>query len=344
MKKYIVLTLIALSVCSCNKKSDDGGTTSATGADFLPSIVTLVDKSSPSTFKTAQFQTENDTIHSSATAANAAEALKDFFTDNVMSISGKTKAGFIRSYLNDLDTRISEIETANTTEPTCFSATPVSFTFDAGVTNQSMTVKLSCARSFSGSGDQSGAGSGLAFGQDDTYKYMYLLLVQSNGTDKFGYVAKVNKSTEQVDLLFLEYSPSNSRTKFFRLRTTPSTSQYELVYAGTSDGPGPTQSQTAHGFGPGVRLIANSTSIRVDGSVATQTNSSGSATTFAFDSTECFSTSSLSTAASTCSGSAPSFATDMTLIAASSLVAAATTVNTSLKTMTTLISSGVTSN
>lgn len=183
----------------------------------------------------------------------------------------------------------------------------------------------------------------MAFGQDSSYYYLYLLLVQENGTDKFGYVAKINKSTEEVDLMFLERFPSNSRTKVFRLKTNPSTKRYELNIAGSSDSPGPTQSATAHVLSPGTRIVTSSTEIKVDGNVAASTNSSGAAspTAYPFTSAECFSATNLSTTPATCSSTSPlTFSTDMALFTGADVNSAATTVGTALQSISTLISNG----
>lgn len=318
--------------------SQDSTETSA----FLPNISALVAKAAPSGLGASSRSLAGKLeleLADRATAANASEALKDFFTDTFSSISGTSKSGFINAYLGDLDTRVSEVSSG--TEPACFSATPIETTFTVGAGSQTMVAKFSCARAFGGAGDQSGAGSGLAFGQDDTYKYLYLILLQSNLTDKFGYVAKINKTTEEVDLLFLERFSTNGRTKFFRLKTDPATKRYELVIAGTGDGVGPTSTATTHILSSGARLVTNATEIRADGTVATSTTSGGVASGSAsFDSAECFSATSLATAPATCTSGAPTFSSDMTLVASTALNGN-TAVGTSLVTITDLIAAGV---
>lgn len=338
--KFFLLLALSLGLLSCKGKSSE--TTNAAAVDLLPSVVDLVAKASPAGLKTQSFDQSYDAVGTMATTSEAAEALKDFFSDNVMSISGITGKGLIKTYLADLDKRIAEIETG-TQAPACYTGTTISVTFDSGLTNQSLTLKLSCARKFGGSGDQSGAGSGLAFGQDSTHYYMYLLLIQQNGTDKFGYVAKINKTTEEVDLMFLERTPSSSRTKVFRLRTNPASSKYELNIASTGDSPGPTQSGTAHVLSPGSRLVTSSTEIRVEGTVGAGTTSAGAAspTAYAFDATECFSATNLSTTPATCSSSAPSFSTDMALFTGANVNAVATNVSSALQTITALVTAGV---
>jgi hypothetical protein len=340
MKHFIFLALLLMCNLACDKK--DSKDSLSSGSNFLPSVVELVDKASPSSFKNLSLmnQKKMGSIETMSTTTEAAEALKDFFTDSIMSISGITGKGLIRTYLKDLDGRISEVE--NGSQPDCFTASPHSVIFDSGLTNQSLTLKLSCVRSFGGTGDQSGAGSGMAFGQDETSIYLYLLLVQQNSTDKFGYLAKVNKTTEEVDLLFLEYFPTYNRNQFFRLKTNPATSKFELVLAGTGGGVGPAQTNTSHIFDPGVRLVTNSTEIKADGSVATTTNASGAPSTgFAFDTAECFDASNLTAAPTACTGLAPSFSSDMSLVLATALPAVASSLNSALQTMPNLITLGI---
>lgn len=319
--------------------SQDSTVTSA----FLPNISALVAKAAPSGLGASSRSLAafvQPDLADRATAANASEGLKDFFTDTFPSISGTSDTGFINAYLGDLDTRVAEV--SGGTEPTCFSATPIETTFTVGAGSQTLTAKFSCVRKFGGAGDQSGTGSGLAFGQDDTYKYIYLILLQTNLTDKFGYVARIHKTTEEVDLLFLEKFGTYGRTKFFRLKTTPSTKRYELVIAGTGDSVGPLSTATTHVLSSGARLVTNETEIRADGTVATSTNSSGVATGSAsFDSAECFSATNLATAPAACTSGAPTFSTDMTLVASSSLNGN-TAIGTSLVTATDLITAGVT--
>ena len=347
-----LVALFALSGCGESKGSgSDASGTGTTTTTFLPSVGALVDKASPSTFQVTEADpivTPIDRYVSLSTGAAAAEALKDFFTDGMNSISGLTGKGLIRTYLKDLDQRIKE--TNSSTEPDCLKAGASKDTvFNVGAGGQSLTLKLQCVSKFGGSGDQSGSGSGLAFGRDDNYVYLYLLLVQQNGTDKFGYVAKVNRSTEEVDLLFLDYYASvagQGRTKFFRLKTNPTSKRYEVVYAGTGESVGPSQTSTTHVFSPGVRLVTDGTEIRAEGEVGTMTSSTGAVTSSSvFDSTECFKAADVSATATltsaSCTVTGPTFSTDMTLVAVTAMVGTSSTISSSLQTMDALIANGV---
>lgn len=339
MKRKVFASLILTSaiLISCDKKDDS----SSNGTNFLPLISPAVEKAQPSGLSSASLMSQEKVV-SMATSPNAQEALNDFFKDNVNSISGYTKSGLIKTYLFDLDKRIEEI--SSRPEPTCLSNTPVEVPFITGVSGHEVTLKLQCATPFGGAGDQSGAGSGLAYGKDENFIYIYLMLSQaSNTNDKFGYAVKMDRVTENVDLLFLQRSVTYTRNQFFHLVTNPSEKRYEIVYASTSGAPGPAQTQTTHVFDPGVRLVATEGGVRAEGTVAQTTTAAGAAqgTTGSFDANECFSATDLTAAPVTCDSNAPTFSTAMTLVLATALPNKATTIADSLKTMTELISLGV---
>jgi len=308
----------------------------STTTTALPLIVPLVEKAAPS-----GAAARSALIKSDRTTPEAGEALKDFFLDTWSNISGETHTGWVKAYLEDMDGRIGEVNTNDL--PSCYSAaSSTSIVFPVGTGNHTMTAKLGCAKKFNSSREMSGTGSGIAFGQDDTHTYIYLLLVQSNDTDKFGYVASINKTTEAVELLFLENFPSYNRVKFAHLRTVPASKTYEFSTASTGDGVGPTATNTAHILTAGARFVANETEIRAEGNVSASTNAAGTATptAFAFLNTDCFDATDLSATPAACTSGAPSFATDMELVAATSL-SGNTTIDSSLKTMEELIEAGV---
>lgn len=90
-------------------------------------------------------------------------------------------------------------------------------------------------------------------------------------------------------------------------------------------------------------MVANSTRLRVEGTVATKTNSAGTATgtTGAFDANDCFDATNLSTAPATCSSDAPTFSASMPLVNATDVYASRSTLEASLKTMQELKTLGV---
>jgi len=324
----VFLSLALLSGCS--------KATSSSTSSVLPLIVPLVEKAAPSGATARRFLGKGH-----RTTPEAGEALKDFFLDTWGNISGETHTGWVKAYLEDLDGRITEVNSNDA--PSCYAVgSSVSIAFPVGTGNHTMTAKLGCAKSFNSSRDMSGTGSGIAFGQDETHTYIYLLLVQSNDTDKFGYVASINKTTEAVELLFLEDFSSFNRVKFAHLRTVPATKTYEFSMASTGDGVGPSSLNTAHILAAGARFVSNETEIRAEGNVAASTTATGAASpaAFAFLNTDCFDAADLSATPAACTAGAPTFSSDMELVAATSLNGN-TTVGSSLKTMDELITAGV---
>jgi hypothetical protein len=343
-KRILLLVLISGLTLSCSKKDNNSSNT----FQLLPSIGAAVDKAKPTGIQASALQImarSENSLSPLATSAEAAEALRDFFTDNVGTISGYTIPGYIDAYIYDMDKRIEEIQVGE--EPTCLSSTATTVTFATGITNHTIDLKLQCIRNFGGAGDQSGSGSGLAYGRDENYYYIYLILVQANNTnDKFGYAAKVHRTTEAVELIFLESFPTYSRTMFFHLLTQPDPKQIEFAVASTSGGVGPASTQTANSVCPGMRFISNASYLRAEGSVSQLTDSSGNATgtSGSFDNTECFDATNLATTPATCTGSAPTFNSTMPLTLATALPAVNSTISSNLKTMTELSALGIQSN
>ena len=338
----LVVAMSWASLAGCDKKDEDKK--NASGQQILPLIGPAVAKAKPAGIAGAALRGLSDArMNLAETPADAAEALKDFFTDSVASISGITKQGWIDAYINDLDTRIAEV--TNETEPSCLAATPVSTIFDTGTEGHTMTLRLSCARSFESATDQSGAGSGLAYGRDETNYYMYLMLAQkSNTNDKFGYAAIINRTTEDVQLMFLENSVTWNRAKFFHLVTSPSPKKMEFVVAGSSDGVGPISTQTTNVLSAGSRFVANETLLRAEGTVTPGTDATGAPrnTSAAFVPTECFDATNLAATPSACGDGAPEFSAGMPLVLATSIVEVKDTLASSLATMQALLTSGVT--
>lgn len=295
----------------------------------------LVKEALASSLQPSSLPITSSSFTTQANSNEAKEAINDFFTDNASSISGLSKEGLIFAYLADIDGRSQEISSNGGSEPSCLSITPTDVTFSAH-TGHEITLKLSCIRAFGGNGDQSGTGSGLAYGRDNNYYYLYLMLVQqSNTNDKFGYAAKVHRQTNQVEVLFLERFVTYSRAKFFHLMALPDTQEFEFAMAGTSDGAGPASTQTAHILSPGTRLITNGVALKAEGAVAASTNSSGgTVSSFSFDANECLDVTNLNNTTS-----CGSLAFNFDLVNASALNA--TDINNSLKTMADLVSLGI---
>ncbi len=337
MLRISFLALIALGVTSgCSKEDDETET-----FQLLPLVSTAVEKAK-ATGITGQSLHGLQTAEMNllATPPEAAEALRDFFTDSVVSLGGFTEQGWIDAYIRDLDFRIEEIQVE--TEPGCLAATPVSVGFDTGLAGHAVNLSLSCVRAYGGPSEKSGSGSGLAYGRDDTNYYLYLMLNQKDQVkDKFGFAAVVNRTTEEVQLLFLENQDTWNRAKFFHLKTSPSPKRLEYSVAGNSDGAGPNSPQTTHVLAPGVRFVSNDALLRAEGTVAENTTPTGDlgGTTAEFDSSECFDATNLAATPATCGNTAPNFT--LPLVASSSMPDAEEAIDGALKTMQQLIDAGV---
>lgn len=189
-KKVSILLISILSLAiGCNKKSEEKA---AAKIEILPLLLPEIQKTTPSTTTGSMLASVPSTKE---------QALVDFFSNTFSGISGTSAKGFINASIGDLDSRITELNNRFETEPSCYSETPYSWTISTGSpVNYSITLKVSCLDKFStGGSSQSGAGSGMAWGRDDNYYYLALILFQTNGTDKFGYFAKYNRSTKAVD-------------------------------------------------------------------------------------------------------------------------------------------------
>lgn len=338
VNKQMLSWLLVIGLFSaCSKKEEE----KKDPVQLLPSITEAVNKARP-TGIAAQALTDLAMAPSHlATPDEAAEALRDFFTDNVASMGGHTKKGWIDAYLYDLDQRI--LETKNDTEPACLSGAAKSVTFDTGL-GYSIALNLNCVRTFESPTDQSGAGSGIAYGRDDANYYMYVMLSQkAKPEEKFGYAAILNRTTEAVDLIFFERNPTYNRSKFFALKTTPEPKSFAFAVAATGDGPGPVSTATTHTLSPGSRLIANETGLRVEGKVGSGTDADGNIQNSPadFDATECFDATNLASAPAACASGAPEFPTNLPLVSAQDMPAKAEVINASLMTMEELINAGV---
>lgn len=334
MKNYLILNGIFITILltvGCQKKKDESSKVS-----LLPLILPAIQETLPTPSPAILFNSSNKNPRL-LVATSSLEALSDFFTKSFSGISGTTGTGFVSTSVGDLDFRINELNQRFESEPSCFTSTPYEWTVSPGApvssgtpASYSLTLKLNCLDMFTQSnGDLSGAGSGMAWGRDDNYYYIALLLIQSNGTDKFGYFATYNRSTKAVDLLFMESSPSYSRTTVYRVKTNPESDRFEVAIAGAGFSEGP----MFPALGCNTRILSIGTEILVAGKAGT-TNSSGVCQTdssWLFNSNQCYSSSDLSIAASTCTSlSTSSFSSDFTEFDGTQVNIASSSIATSL--------------
>lgn len=321
-KKWALLCIglsAVLVVCSCSKSSS--------GVSIVPDIRSMVNDATPAGLQPS--------AASRAGLRTAQSVLLEFYRNTVAGISGTSGTGIIDSALVDLKYRYDELNTRFTSAPACASATPVDWTVTVGApVGQTMTLKIQCKDIFSQSGgDQSGAGSGIAWGTDNGHFYLALILVQSNGVDKFGYFADVVEATKEVDLLYLEsFATTTTRSKFFRLLADASDSSstaksYQLTYSSSSEsGVGPSGSNGS--LGCGARLLSDGTEVLADGTTG-MTNSSGACSgSSAFTNTNCYNGADPSTAAAACSSlTTADFNSKIAIVTAADTVSMDTTIS-----------------
>ena len=306
---------------NCKKKEES---TSTSKVEILPLLVPALKTVAPST-------TTTSSLNLFSTPSTKEEALLNFFSSTYSGISGTSAKGFLNASIGDLDSRISEINNRFEKEPSCYSATPTTWTVSTGApVNYSIDLKISCLDKFSQTnGDQSGAGSGLAWGRDDNYYYLALILFQSNGVDKFGYFASYHKSTKAINLLFLDYNSTNSRGTVYKVKTEPSTNSFQLALAGYNFSAGP----MFPALGCNTRMISNGTQLLVAGK-AGETNSTGVCQTnssYVFNSANCFTASDVSTTTSSCTSlTTSSFSSDFTEFDGTQVYIARTTIQSAI--------------
>lgn len=320
MKKYLISSFILLSLWGCSKNKDSSSSSNSNSLS-ITTVTPIIKEASPAGLEaTASLMdqlTNDGNLSTKSNDADAQDALEGFFGDTFGGISGTSTTGQIFSYIADLDYRIAEInQRFQSNRPGCLDNDLVPVTKGLSALGHTIDLKFSCSDNFSGG--VAGTGSGMLWGQEGDITYLGLLLVQSNNIDKFGYFAKINTATRAVDLIFMEYFPTNLRNSFTHLRTDASNSKYELVYASAGGSAGPSQPAGSVPLAAGVRLITSSTQVFVEGTAAS-TSSTGTVngTSYTF-SNECFNASDLAAITSLCTDlSSTSFDADMSLFTAS---------------------------
>lgn len=221
----VILTLV-IGV-SCGGDDDDGGS-SAGKAFGAPQVEPAVAKAIPSGLTSTS---------KSLTFADAPEILmKNFFTNNFAKISGGEVPGIINAALEDLDSRMAEVEKRGLeTAKACYETPAKDLALTSIVPSSNITLKLQCFDKFEQTeGEQSLAGSGMAFGASGDDYSLWLQLIGTG--NKHGYFANINKTTEKVEFL----SVSDGREQFNRMTvykvvTDPATNSYEMSFGTTSN-------------------------------------------------------------------------------------------------------------
>jgi hypothetical protein len=203
---------------------------------------------------------------------NVNDSIKALFKDTYNKMSGGQGQGLINSHLEDLDTRMKEVDRNGSTSE-CIKNTPYPFRVNLSAVAPAIdiTLNLQCragtlmvfGRGKSGPifDEDSGAPSidgGIA---DDSMTYSLWLYLQHRGTadSAFGYFANVQNvgtGNEAVDFLYLENSSEVPRIAAFRVKARPSTKSFEFVY-GATDGDGAAGGNLLCGF----KMISDGVSI-----------------------------------------------------------------------------------
>ena len=188
-----------------------------------------------------------------------------------------TRSGVVRSVLQDIDERIGTYaqKEEGADDPVCVLETPATtnFTVDTGV-GPTMAMKFGCPDLFNASSDdQSGDGSGMAYGKDDTNHYMAAILTQTaDPTNQvFGFFATINIATSTMDVIFLDsfLTGGRNRVSFMRILADPATETFQFTGAGVVVGYGPDVNNPITApyltFQGGSRIASNASNIIVQG-------------------------------------------------------------------------------
>lgn len=308
----------------CSKSNSDSGS----GLDSVPIVAPIVDSAAPAALKanaTGFFFSFNklstkiaklfgipSAFATAPSDANIKSDLQSIFKGTYGKLSGGDATGYINSLLEDLDGRMSELKTRFAGKTvTCMNNASKSFNLDLSSVNEAfqLSLDLQCKDMFGGAGDQSYAGSGMAFGKNSDGDYSLWLGLNHSATSGFGYAAKVSHpdsdTDKTVDLIFVEGEAQFSRATIAKLRAKPSSNSYELVYRSTSPNAiSPISGGSSTSLGYSLDLISDGTLIYVQGVYWTSgQNTCGVATPF----TACLNASDLSTATDDCTTLSNSF-------------------------------------
>lgn len=255
--RYVVFAL-CLCFAACNKASTGFG---------VPALAPIVAEATPEGLKPSR---RNYIEPARDVNTDAATYLSNMFQGTYAKLSGGNATGLVNAALEDLDTRLSEINTrSESSSASCLSNTRKNHRINLTAIDPvlDLTLSVQCSDEFGGEGDQSGPGSGLVFGKGTDSFSVWLYLNQSNDSDNFGYYANltdVGKADELVDTLFLENFPTYNRVTAHRLRAKPDASTFELMYASTAANAGGLSGGNAV-LGCGFKMISDGTLIFASG-------------------------------------------------------------------------------
>lgn len=246
-----------------------------------------------------------------AAGSNLKTDLQKLYLGTFGKLSGGDAQGLINAYLEDMDTRLAELQQRGPFG--CENAEMKTISLDAssilGWSNSDFNFSIP-ARCYDTMTTPSGKSGYLIWGRDGTTIGIWLFLPQTETNSGFGYAAKITNygaDNEKVELLYIEnyYSSGTYRTIASRVNAERKQNKYEIVFSSNQPGAvspisgtysgGSTMACFFHMKSDGSQV--NITSKRV-------TNGSTVCTTLASQEAACFDGSSLSEVGSNtaCSG------------------------------------------
>ena len=240
----------------------------------------------------SEFLTTGNAFAAAATTSDTKTSIEGLFKGTYAKVSGGSGTGYINSNLEDLDTRISELESRFTTLPTCFSSTLSDYAVDfQNHADAKLTLKLQCRDEFTWkTGDSGSPGSGMAFGKrtktdalSELISVMLLLKHKTStangGSDTydagFGYAGNMEgagTTSEAVEMLFGQFNTNptlsasdEDQPLMVRIYAKPTTKEFELAFTSIRPSSGSPLSGGSSALGCGFRMISNGTLIVVNG-------------------------------------------------------------------------------
>ncbi len=272
--KLWVLPVVALLIAGCS-----GG---GAGISAYPDVAPIVDSSLPESLRASGAATQVTGLFTTALTEtqedDIANALENFFLGMYGKQSGDGVAtGFLNAGLEDLDARMAEIEGRfSNFAPDCVSATPTEYPLDLEVHPAfTLTMNFYCVDLFGGEGDQSGPGSGMAFGEANGTYSLLLLLNRPDEEGALGYAANVHDVggvDERVEIMTFHTYPDDESTISDQIRVSravakPGTDEFEILVAtikpkglqplGGEDAPAPPNPETETAIGCGLRMVSD---------------------------------------------------------------------------------------
>lgn len=296
---------VAAAACLATGCSATSPSASSAAIDFAE-VAPIVDGATPAALKataTAALSGRRGMIawlaevlspkSASAVAVSSVESsLEAMFTGTFGKASGGEGTGYINSNLEDLDSRVAELEARFTTLPDCFSNDLQDLSVDfLNHGDDKLALKVQCRDEFTWvAGNAGSPGSGMVFGlrpksstETELVSLMLLLKhktsVANGGSDAydagFGYAGTIeagNTDEKAVEMLFGQFNTKTGLTYsdedqplVARIYAKPSTNSFELAMTSTVPSAGGPMTGGSSALGCGFRMISNGSLVVVQG-------------------------------------------------------------------------------